>query len=204
MIRVVLPFYSEFETAKPGLRALRESGIAHELFPVQGVGVDENRNLGVNEGRSFGTKQLPVTGFSHFLFIDSDIGFEVKHLERLLWHNQAICALPYLRRDGTEYQAGHFDADGKPEWFYNTTARGFSPVDFVGAGFILVRADVFPRLRYPWFRREVLTARDESWQDSGDYGFCRNARACGYRVMCDFDFPVFHKPRAVADFDVSY
>lgn len=205
MIRIVLPFYNEFSAAKPGLRAmLDEKIVPFQFFPVQGVGVDENRNLGVNEGRSYGVRQTPVAGYTHFLFIDSDVAFRPEHVRRLLWHDQAIAALPYHRRNGNEYQAGTFDGEGKPDCYYTDAERGYKAVDFVGGGFILIRRDVFPRLRYPWFRREVLTVRDEAWQDSGDYGFCRNARASGYEIYCDFDYPVLHSARTAADFDVGF
>ncbi len=205
MIRIVIPFYSEFETVKPGLRAMRESGIPHEVLPSQGADIADNRNAGVNMRRSLAKRQPADAGFSHFLFIDSDIGFNPEHVRQLLKMDQAITALPYLtHRPNGEYQAGSLDASGAVTRRIGIRADGVRAVDFVGAGFLLVRRDVFPRLEYPWFRFGVGERGDTAWNLSEDVGFCLNAKRNGYSIYCDFDHPVYHKPRSAEDFNVRY
>ncbi len=93
MIRIVIPFYSEFEAVKPGLRALRSSGIEFDVLPAQGACVHHNRNLGVNMGRSQKTHQDPIEGYSHFLFVDSDIGFTPAHVRLALGYKADVVTL---------------------------------------------------------------------------------------------------------------
>ena len=209
MIRVVIPFYQELETVKPGLRDLRKSGVTFDVFPVQGPLIMNNRNMGVNNKRSQAVFQNAVEPYSHFLFIDSDIGFEARHVTFALRAKKPIVAMPYLRHENDGlYQAGDFETfDGSRIVHAHSDTCGLLEVDFVGAGFLLVERDVFLKMRYPWFRHSVheIECEDGSLiaENTGeDVEFCKGARAVGVPIFCDFDHPVHHRLRRPEDFDV--
>jgi hypothetical protein len=205
MIRIVIPFYSEFDTAKPGLRSLLGSGLSFELHPVQGALVHNNRNAGVNNQRSYQTFQLPVEGYTHFLFIDSDIGFSPAHVHLALKHSADIVTLPYLTHENLDtYQVGELEPN-KTRIIkkYAKSERGLRHVSFTGAGFLLVARHVFADLAYPWFHCGMVEEGSESRTVGEDVMFCTKVRDRGYSILCDFDHPVFHKPRKASNFNVS-
>ncbi len=204
-IKIVIPFYSEFEAVKPGLRALRNWNIDFDVQPVQGAYVHENRNMGVNSGRSFATFQGPVEGYSHFLFIDSDISFTPSHLHIALRHAAPVVTLPYLRHEGDGlYQVGELGPNSLIQSRYGRHDRGVKHVTFTGGGFLLVAAEVFPMIKYPWFHHSVTTIGDESFPLGEDVIFSHKLLMAGIPILCDFDYPVKHRLRSFGDFDVSF
>lgn len=202
---VIVPFYSEFETAKPGLRELRTSAIVHTVRLIQGALIANNRNVGVNSLSQRSYQSLSGY-FSHYLFVDSDIGFKVDDVFRLLSYKKPIVGCPYLRHhDKQTYQAGVLDGlHGRIEGFYSVEKKGMCPVSFLGAGFLLVQEHALERMQYPWFRYGLLEWDDCAENVGEDVGFCLNARQSGIDIYCDFDHPVYHKSRKPEDFDVSY
>lgn len=196
MIRVVIPFYSEFETAKVGLRSLSDSDISHEVRVIQGVYVHLGRNRGVNDGRSGMRRQDPVPGVSHFLFVDSDIAFSADDVRAALALNAALVTHPYLsqKQDGL-YEVGELDTDGAVSMRHGSEMRGIVRVSYTAAGFLLVRADVFTRLPYPWFHHRLIRKGDEVAECGEDVGFCLLAREAGIPLFCNFDRPVYHHLR---------
>jgi len=204
-LRIVIPFYNEFEAVKPGLRELTERGFLADVMPVQGPCVHNNRNLGINGGASQATWQTPAKGYSHFLFIDSDISFGMMHLEAALKADAPVVTLPYLghEADGT-YQVGEMNMDYHIVKKYSQDERGQRHVTYTGAGFLLVKAEVFPMLRFPWFHHSFITLGDESFSVGEDLVFCRKLMNAGFPILCDFDYPVGHRLRKLEHFDVSF
>jgi hypothetical protein len=198
MIRIVSPFYTEFETVKPALRALRHSEIPHAVQPVQGPLIAQNRNHGVKFAGGV---------FSHVLFVDADICFTVQDLRHALSLDKPILGLPYLthRGDGS-VQAGTWkDPRGVLGTRYTSAEKGLQPVDFCGAGFLLVQAHVLRAMEYPWFRHDVVELEDGTKENMPeDAGFCVGARRAGFQVWVDFNCPVFHRLRIPAEFNVDY
>ncbi len=204
-VLIVIPFYSEFEAVKPGLRALRSSGIDCAVQPVQGPCVHNNRNLGINGGRSQATFQGPLEGYTHFLFIDSDISFTPAHLHVALMHKAPVVTLPYLRHeDDGFYQVGELGAAYQIEKRYDKYERGLRGVSFTGAGFLLVAASVFPMLKFPWFHHSVVTLGEESFSVGEDVILSHKLNEAGIPILCDFDYPVQHRLKSMGDFDVGY
>lgn len=204
-LRIVIPFYSEFEALKPGLHALRDTNIACDVQPVQGPYVHNNRNAGVNAGRSEATFQRPLEGYTHFLFLDSDIGFMPKHVDIALKHDAPVVTLPYLRHESDGlYQVGELGPDLKIISRYGKGEKGLRSVTFAGGGFLLVRADVFGRLKFPWFHQGVMTVGDESYAVGEDVIFSHKLSLNGIPILCDFDHPVGHRIRRPEDFNVGF
>lgn len=204
-VKIVIPFYQEFEAVKPGLRALLGSGISFDVQPVQGPYVDTNRNLGVNAGRSHATYQNPLEGYSHYLFIDSDISFTPAHLRFALNHKAPVVTLPYLtHEDNGEYQVGELDAYYKIISRYNKYERGTKRVSFTGGGFLLVESGVFSEIVYPWFHHSVVTVGLDSFAVGEDVVFSAKLTEAGIPILCDFDHPVGHRLRKMEHFSVAF
>lgn len=205
-IKIVIPFYSEFEAVKPGLKMLsKDRAIGFDVQPVQGPYVHCNRNLGVNLGRSSMTFQGAPDGYSHYLFLDSDIGFTPAHLYAALRHKAPVVTLPYLRHeDDGFYQVGELGPDFTINSRYNRHEFGVRHVTFAGAGFLLIESWVFGAIPFPWFHHSMVTVGEKSYAVGEDVMFSRKLLKAGIPTLCDFDYPVPHRLRSPEDFDVSF
>lgn len=205
MIRVVIPFYHDFETVKPGLRSMRESGIEFETKAIQGALIYVSRNRGVNDGLSQKVVQEPVKGPTHFLFVDSDISFSAENVVSLLTLKAPIAACPYACHDTPHlYQCGDLTPIGTIARKDSVSAAGVQVRTYVGAGFLLVARGTFPHLRYPWFHHRMVEKYDTREQCGEDVGFCLAAREAGIPIKVDFDHPVEHKLRLAGQFNYEF
>jgi hypothetical protein len=204
MIRIVLPFYSEFDTLKPSLRALRESDIVHEFQAVHCAFVAKGRNIGITSSQKRYQK-LPAY-ISHYLILDSDIAFTVEQLRAALARDVDILGLPYRRHedDDTYQTAWRMNDQGVLGVRHPVSQRGYWNVPFIGAGFLLVKREALEKMAYPWFHHRIVVDGDSAESCGEDVGFCLAAREAGLDIWCDFDSPVHHRLRRMEHFDVSY
>jgi len=201
-IKVCIPFYSEFEDTKSGLHDLINIS-DHEFFvePRQGVLVGNMRNKMVSSGSQ--KKIQKVEGFDAYLFIDSDITFDAHQVLKLIGHDKDIVTGVYRTQKEDKYEAGLFypAIPGAVMTRYNMATRGMQRVDFCGAGFLLVKREVFENMEYPWFRHHMVTNNGDQEEAGEDYGFCINARRSGFEIWADFDCVVGHRIRKLRDFN---
>ncbi len=205
MIRVVIPFYTEFEAAKECLRSMREAGMEFDVAAAQGVYIYGARNRGVNGGMNQKRVQAPLPGYSHFLFMDSDTSGTADHVQGLLDLKVPVAACPYLCHAPKDtYQTGEITLIGQVASQDSAKTKGVKARSFVGGGFLLVEAMVFQHLAYPWFHHRMVERYDFREQCGEDVGFCLALREAGYKILVDFDHPVAHRLRSVEQFDLSY
>lgn len=198
MIKICIPYYSEHKTAEAGVKTLSSRGLEYETFYGRSALVAQARNALINGALSNKIRQELDPKYSHYLFVDSDIGFNYRHLEAALAHNKNILTLPYLQHKATAtYAVGTFSdkIQGIVGSKFTPSTKGLRTVDWCGAGFLLVKACVFNRMNYPWFRYGLAETDGKAEIVSEDIGFCLAATKLGYKIWCDFDFPVYHKPR---------
>jgi hypothetical protein len=105
----------------------------------------------VSRARNWLTADFLETDYTHCLWIDADIIFTPQEVVRLASHDEAIVGgfCPF-KKDGELTLAAEFLLDYAPP-----NERGLLPVHFMGAGFLLVRRDVFEKM--------LATYGDESW-----------------------------------------
>lgn len=205
MLRVVIPFYQEFEAAKAGLRSMRDAGMEFDVSMNQGSLIYVARNRGINGGKSQKRVQAPLPGYTHFLFVDSDISFTVEEVKALLALKVPVSACPYLQHLNQEYyQSGELSILGQVLSQDKADTVGVQGRSFVGAGFLLVEAPVFMHLPYPWFHHRMVERYDYREQCGEDLGFCMSLREAGYQVLVDFNHPVAHRQRTEDQFDRSF
>lgn len=203
--KVCIPFYTEFETTKGGLLELSYcQEVDFDIHPRQGPTVSRLRNNLINDGKSQKMYQSSPEGYDYFLMIDSDIGFKLQDVLKLISHNKDICVAPYKKHESQgKYDCGMFYPEQPGRILGNavTTETGFKKIDWCGAGFMLMKSTVFEKMEYPWYRHPIVRFRDNQEIASEDVGFCMNAKEHGLDIWCDFDIELEHKKRNVSNFN---
>jgi hypothetical protein len=74
-------------------------------------------------------------------------------------------------------------------WKPHTPCDGLQEVDAIGSGCFLVSRKVMEAIKAPFLR---IFDEDGVVNITGDYAFCRRAKAAGFRVWAHFDYPCFH------------
>jgi len=203
MIKICIPHYAGLDPRTED--SLRILGDGYDVQRCQGTYISEARNVMLNQRGTSAVWQKPIGEYSHFLFVDADIGFTMDNINALLAHDVPIVAGAYeSRHDGDYITGGGFDSVGNVT-FLGKEASGTRSVEWVGAGFLLVKAEVFCELPYPWFRHEwvrtVLGGVEHQVQTGEDVGFCISAKKQGFDILLDCDCVVQHflNPSGKAD-----
>lgn len=170
-----------------------------DISKIQGSSISNARNSGIPSTHTNAVYQN-YFDFDYYLSLDADIAFEPEHLLQLLGRDKDIIGGAYPMRDKPElYVAGiyskgtnYFEVDS----FLPSSTQGLVEVDWIGAGFTLVKADVFKRTRYPWYREEIVEYKigDKEYARwvGEDVGFCMNAQRAGFKIYVDCDCILEH------------
>ncbi|WP_319471977.1 glycosyltransferase family A protein [uncultured Pseudodesulfovibrio sp.] len=184
------------------LRALSQCrDIETEIITQQGSNVPRARNAMINGDQSNLIRQT-LPDFDYFLCVDADTAFTVDNVRQLMAHDLDIVSGSYTHKHMPELLvAGWFDeVEGVSprEKRVPLEQAGLLEVDWVGAGFLLLKKDVLEHTPYPWFTSmEVEYPSDEgpcSQVVSEDFGFCMKMRRNGKKIMLDADCRVDHVP----------
>jgi hypothetical protein len=188
MIRVCTPYYNVLhpETVESVERLNNV-----EWMKCRGTYIGKARNALVNDRNSSREFQSLNDRFSHYLFIDADISFEPEAVEKLIACDLDVVGGIYWDRSDRGYTGGWLNkkTGGLGRWLKR--GKGVVPVDWIGAGALLVKAGVFETTAYPWFRHTL----NEYWQGDVKYaeehgediGFCLNASEYGYKTYACLD-----------------
>ncbi len=115
-------------------------------------------------------------GYSHLMFLDSDMEFPADTLHRLLGHGKPLVGATYVKRCEPWGLLGAFPAG-------TDMSAGLVEALELPTGCLLIHRSVLERIEWPWFRFEY---GDEVGQRLGeDLYFCRKARGKGVKVWCD-------------------
>jgi len=207
-IKICCPVYSE--SCHEHMLSLIESEVAGIRFDYQlcqSAMLALSRNTLVSGGSTL-IRQSLTQDYTHYLFIDGDIGWHPGAITSLLARKKDIVSACYKARSDVKcYQAGRWGvAPGDPGPLVSMQSKGLNLVDWVGAGFVLVTREALERMPYPWFRH-VMVDYDEdigngavkrhAIESNEDAGFCVNAANSGIQVYLDCEVRVNH----VVDFD---
>lgn len=200
VIKICIPFYNEIhpktiETVETIAKAFPGS----KIQKLGGTYIAQARNFLVNGGKSQKAFQVIPGEFTHYLFVDSDVyaNDPVKAVSAMLSIKESIVGGLYPSRvKKAYYTAGWFNKDaakGVLGLWVNSSSNGVQHVDWVGAGFLLVKREVFEKLKYPWFSCCMIENGDDRDQAGEDVGFCINAAEAGYRI-CAVPADLVHDP----------
>ena len=143
-----------------------------EIIIQQGALVHLNRELIVIEAKK--------RECSHLLFVDSDMVFSFAVLERLLLADKDIVAGLF------HYKRSPKEAVCKPN---KEIPDKLFKCDWVGTGCILIRMEVFEKIKRPWFFFEPPNKEGGIGED---IWFCRKAKEAGYNIWIEPEAPVGH------------
>jgi hypothetical protein len=203
-IKVCIPYYNEIhpktlETAMAIVNAYPGS----KVQKLGGTYIGKARNAMINDRASQKTFQEIPDKYTHWLFLDSDVYAKdplaaIKHM--LQADYPIIGGLYEMRTNKKAYCAGQF-ADGRPFGVMGRlvlpgdvkTYVGALSVDWIGAGFLLVKSEVFKKVKYPWFSFRMIEDGDTRDEVGEDVGFCLAAIEAGYFIFAA-DVGLVHSP----------
>jgi hypothetical protein len=135
--------------------------------------------------------------YDRILWIDSDIAWEARDVERLWLADRDIISGLYQTDAVGRVAAHQEDANGLPTYVDKIEfALSDDPVEVkgVGFGFVMMKQGVFETVERPWFliRRIKWPDVDYYTMVGEDYSFCAAARAAGYSIWVHPDVKVCH------------
>lgn len=135
-----------------------------------------NRNRLIEQAKEFGA--------SHILFVDSDMAVPADSIQRLLSYNlDVVCATASKREDGDRRPLG------TPVDFMDAeTSKALVEMEYIGLPLMLLRMEVFDKLKKPYFAEPVTIDGDVEGEDTY---FCRKLREAGYKIFCDMILSTF-------------
>ena len=164
-----------------------------------------NIRFGVNSGLVYIARDEACSiaingGYTHVLFIDSDMAFEQKALVKALSHDDDVVTGLYFRRKGNHepvlYKAidkrqydlnGHIKYHGYAE-VETDIDRDYFQVAGCGCGFMLIKTDVLRKMQ-----KEVNISWFEPIPGMGeDLSFCQRLKDINVKVMCDTTIKLGH------------
>jgi hypothetical protein len=149
-----------------------------------------------------GVDQKPFDGkleYDYIMWVDSDVLFSADHVRALMRHEDldVVCGA-YLMADNTRYPLVETmdDADFLRDGHYkflnreDLAAKGETPfpVAYAGMGFILMKAGVLEKLKYPYFAPRILDFGTDGRiveLASEDVSLCINLKEAGISIMVD-------------------
>lgn len=129
--------------------------------------------------------------FTHLFFVDSDVCFTPDTLDKLLAHDKDIVAANYNMRIMPLTPTVRMLKEGKEV----VVPMAELPKDLfkcyaAATGCMLIKMDVFKKLKRPWFFYEAPSETDEGKGE--DVFFCKKAHEAGYDVWLDPKVQVGH------------
>lgn len=143
----------------------------------------------VFEARDSIVRQAINEGFTHVMFIDSDIMFEPDDVQRLV--NQKvniIGGLYYSKNAALNPMCWTLESvNGRLRGDYFTPPRRYMPVDALGMGFTLIKTKVFEQIAVD--HGKVFYP---DYMAGEDIAFCHRAKLSGYDIICDSGLNLKH------------
>jgi len=200
-------YTNEFVDSRDYLQAnLMRDGLLGGMIQASSTLIDAGRNLLVEQ-------VLAKPRATHLLFLDSDIVCAGNACRKLLTHNKDIISGLYFQRGTMQFPViysyqGRHRVSGKmcpaftpildPVYRYLSKKRlpvteityatlegndGLMKIGGAGAGFLLVKREVFEKIPYPWFSFE---------RGGEDLYFCDKARKNGFEIWADMSVLLGH------------
>lgn len=139
------------------------------------------------------TKALKMKS-DYILFIDSDVAFPPDGLTRLLNHKVDIIGANYNHRSVPPTSVVKLDpeciAGHEVVYVHKDSDTEKFKCRAVGAGFLLIRTEVFKKIPQPWFF--FRPSSHPKGAIGEDVWFCDRAREQGYDVWCDPTIQINH------------
>lgn len=143
--------------------------------------------------------QALEAGYQELLWIDSDVGFDPKDVDRLRQHGLPMVGGIYTKKGAKLLASGH-GPDAPPVLFEPAAVP--IEVRYLPGGFLYTRAEVYAAIQkrfclprcnqadptaalVPYFMPTLVNEENGPVYLSEDYAFSHRAREAGFRVMAD-------------------
>ena len=182
-----------------------EPGCEQALQALEAAGYTVWRQWGFSEislGRSRMATAALADGFDELMWIDSDIIFDPRDVDKLRAHDLPIVGGIYAAKGPKTFICTPLDST--TELVFGR-GGGLLEIKYAGAGFLLTRRSLYEQIQehhqlprceatdfsegdaddpgiVPYFLPMILDNRRYLTED---YSFCERARACGHKVMAD-------------------
>lgn len=123
--------------------------------------------------------------FTHLFLLDSDTEPPLDAIERLLALNAPLASgcYPVLMHEGLRWALLNAGTDRLYRLLERLPSQDLPfVVDAGGAGCLLIRRDVFSKVKWPWFK---WFEREDGTQESEDIFFFRKCNEAGLKVTVD-------------------
>lgn len=197
-IRIGLPLANNCEIKRETEQSLLNlnnctRGYEYELFVTRGSNISTNRNQCITNSQLMYQDNFD---FDYYLSLDGDIEFTLENVYQLIDADKDIIAGIYQYKTDEKLAVGGNYDFGKVTDKIQWESKGIHKVDWIGAGFILIKSEVFETLEFPYFRGELIIYKKgkDTYQDisSDDIGFCLNAERCDIPIYVNCDCKVKH------------
>lgn len=132
--------------------------------------------------------------FTHWLFIDHDVGFTSGQIKQLVGRNVDIVSGAYRPKDKPEqFVAGYCSDIGRVSDYIPAIPQGLIEIDWCGAGCLLCTRHALEKMEYPWFWKTVHKYGNRMMTQGEDVYFCMNARNQLLTVYLDTDCILNHE-----------
>ena len=145
------------------------------------ISIVNSKSSLITQGRNLAVQAALEAKAEWLLFLDSDMVFPSDTIPRLLAHERSIVGATYPRKGWPLAYIGT-RLDGAP---ISLTDTGLIEAARLPAGCLLIKADVFARLKRPYFRCDYDEATGEILGE--DFRFSELVRSLGLALWCDLD-----------------
>lgn len=138
-------------------------------------------------------KNALLTKSDYIFFLDSDMILQENTLNRLLSHDEDIVTgiyykkfspyTPTIMRKVSDY--GYNPIIDFDFGYLTEIDNNLIEIDAVGLGCILIKTEIFKRLKFPWFKITWIETNNEPKILSEDYYFCNLLKQNGYKLYAD-------------------
>jgi len=182
-LKLCIPVYDivEYERglAKASIDALDRSQLDFTVQVCQGCVIELQRNLLIQpDEEAQAIRQEIVSPYTHYLFIDHDVGFTTQDIVQLLSDDLDIVSGCYRPKDKPQFfVAGYMDEKCRITGQCSSALKpGLHKIGWAGGGLLLVKREVFGKMEYPWFGKKVSKFANRAVLIGEDVYFCDNAR----------------------------
>ena len=147
-------------------------------------------------------EQAVKAGSDYLMFIDSDMVFPPDAINILISRDKPVIGADYNYKYPPKMSVTNIDPTKlKPEYmvedsrwpgykFLNPNHKPDKPFEVraVGTGFMLIKTEVFQKIKKPWFwydRKDGHFVGEDAW-------FCDQVKKAGFSVWCDPTIPIEH------------
>jgi len=177
---------TSFDDLIPALRvAGHEVAVKHFYYPV----IHHGRNFMLMNGQEARVDTKPFgCEYDKMLWLETDMVYRPEDAIKLLQADADIVSAMYPMGPGQEdfSVAGCYVDGNEMRLIISVCSQAetdLREVEFCGLGMVAIRKGVFEAMQYPWFDSLYETDPNGTVRFVGDdFGFCKKARAHGFRI----------------------